>query len=406
MRRAFTLTAVALLVGGLLYWLMATENGFILIAVGNQVVQLSLWMAILTTLILIVLWRMLERLYRGLIKSGTGWRPRRQTGPIRYRARTARGLTEFFEGRWARARRTLEKSARHSDIPHINYLAAASAAVELRDWPAVRALLAKACETSGSDIPSLLIEGKMLVAQGQANAALVCFRKILEEQPGHPLALCLLAQVYRDLSDWQNLERLLPALRTAKVYVGDDRHALEAKAYAGLLRGLGARADEPAELREQIEDLWKKVPKPVRNQPEVVAARVELLDKSGQSDRAEKEIRRCLNQGWNGELVLLYGQLRGADRGQQLIVAEAWNRQWPNDAEVLLTLGRLSARNQLWGKAREHLEQSLRLSPRLATYVELAALMAEIGEPEKSHNYYRVGVEQYLSNASGGIASH
>ncbi|MGK2914229.1 MAG: heme biosynthesis HemY N-terminal domain-containing protein [Porticoccaceae bacterium] len=396
MRRAFFLTALALLGGGLLYWLMARENGFILIAVGGQMIQLSLWMAVLVVLILVQLWRALAWFYRRWIKRAVGrGQSARQMGPVRYRARTVRGLTEFFEARWERARRTLERGAGRSDIPHINYWAAAAAAAELRDWTAVRALLAKADESGGGGIASLLTEGKMLIAEGQAQAALVCLRQIQVRLPGHPPSLGLIEQIYRDRGDWLSLEQLLPALRSAKVYSGDQMRALEAEIYAGLLRGAGG--DGVGQVAGgQLEGVWKRVPKAVRHLPRVVAAYAELLHKGGQADRADKELRRHLNQYWDAELILLYGQLGGVDSRQQLVVAEAWNRQWPDSAELLLTLGRLCKRNQLWGKAREYLEQSLRLSPRLETYAELAALMADMGEPGKSHDYYRLGVEQCL----------
>jgi hypothetical protein len=53
--------------------------------------------------------------------------------------------------------------------------------------------------------------------------------------------------------------------------------------------------------------------------------------------------------------------VRGDDPARQLQTAEGWLKDHPQDASLLLTLGRLSLQNRLWGKARDYLESSLRM---------------------------------------------
>lgn len=400
MRRAVLLTALAFLSGGLLYWLMARENGFILIAVGDHVVQFSLWMAILLAVLALLSWRWLSRISTYLLRRARGL-PGRASAPraVRFRARTVRGLTEFFEGRWAQAVRTLG-NARRSDIAHIDYLAAATAAMELNDGAMARAFLAKAEQTSNaSPIARLLIQARMHIVAHERESALSCLTTILADSPGHSHALRLAAELYRKTADWTALEGLLPALRSDKFYDKADLSALEGEVYAALLRNFPADdLHSHAPLLAQLDAFWRRVPKTARRDPLVVAARVGLLEKHGQIARAEKELRTYLGQYWDSTLVLLYGRLVGANPEHQLVVAEAWNRQWPESPEVLLTLGRLSVANRLWGKARDHLEHSLRLAPRAESYAELANVFAELGEPDKSCHCYRLGLEQSLRN--------
>ncbi len=67
--------------------------------------------------------------------------------------------------------------------------------------------------------------------------------------------------------------------------------------------------------------------------------------------------------------------------------AEQWLTAHPTDAHLLLALGRLSLRNQLWGKAREYFERSLQEQPSPEVFAELARLLQSLKEPERSAQY-------------------
>ncbi|MNG33182.1 hypothetical protein D3C84_1193740 [compost metagenome] len=72
--------------------------------------------------------------------------------------------------------------------------------------------------------------------------------------------------------------------------------------------------------------------------------------------------------------------------------AESWLKPRPDDAQLLLTLGRLCLNNKLWGKAREYLEASLRSQRSAETCAELARLLAHMGEVERSNQLFQEGV--------------
>ena len=55
-------------------------------------------------------------------------------------------------------------------------------------------------------------------------------------------------------------------------------------------------------------------------------------------------------------------------------------------------MGRLSLRNNLWGKARDYFETSHRLQPSAETCAELARLLFSLGERELSAQFYREGL--------------
>ena len=60
---------------------------------------------------------------------------------------------------------------------------------------------------------------------------------------------------------------------------------------------------------------------------------------------------------------------------------------------MLLALGRLSARDKLWGKARDYFESSYRLERSAEVCAELGRLLNALGEPKVAAAYYREGLE-------------
>ncbi len=91
-------------------------------------------------------------------------------------------------------------------------------------------------------------------------------------------------------------------------------------------------------------------------------------------------------------MVTLYGTLCGHDPKAQLHAAEGWLKQQPDDAQLLLALGRLALQNRLWDKAREYLEASLAQSRSATACAELARLLAHQGEIARSNQLFQEGL--------------
>jgi HemY protein len=150
---------------------------------------------------------------------------------------------------------------------------------------------------------------------------------------------------------------------------------------------LGAATKDPGRIRE----LWKKLPKHLREQPQLIHARIDALIADGQLSEAESIIRKALDKNWNEELVLLYGQLE-ADGAAQLRNAESWLRQRPEDAALLLTAARLCMRNELWGKARSYFETSNAIRPSPEAWHDLGQLMLQLGEEGQASQAFQKGL--------------
>ncbi|MEH6617258.1 MAG: heme biosynthesis HemY N-terminal domain-containing protein [Porticoccus sp.] len=396
MRLLLLMIALITFIAGFVAWQMLEGSGYVLIAFGNYTIDMSLWTLVLLILVLWVLVRLLTCLLRAMVEPGQKFlRNRVSVRQQRYRKRTAKGLLQFIEGRWSQARNNLKRAAKHSDMPLVNYLAAANAAYELGDKEDANRLLVKAEQVApGGELAIGLAQAKMYLQDERYEEALAILQRLHQSASDHPLVLRLLERAHRGLNDWRSLEKLLPDLRRFKVYDKPTLLSVESEVYSSLMLALAgqAKSSGKSDDTKALIQLWQEMPSAIRADKQVLLSYISSLHQLGESNLAESLLRKSLKTNWDDALVRLYGLVGGDDPQKQLIIGEAWLRERPNDPELMLALGRLSQRNQLWGKARDYLESSLALRAQPDAYAELARLMVQLGEHEKSAQYYQQGL--------------
>ena len=396
MKKGLLLLALVASLGGLLAWQMTENSGYVLFALGSYTVEMSLWTLLLLLLLLWALLRLLSYLLRSVVEPGKKLVRSSVTGrQARIRNRTARGLLQFIEGRWDLARRNLARSAKRADMPLLNYLAAANCAYEMGDREETNRLLVKAQESNaGGELAIGLVQARMHLRDRHYEEALAILQRLHAKAPDHPLVLRMLVRAYRGLEDWSKLERLLPDLRRFNVYDKQALHGLAVEIHVALMEQLASRAKrtKDAEDTQKLVKLWQDLPRELRGDVRIQEAYIQCLLQLGEHDKIEALLRKALKADWDERLVRLYGLVEGNDVKKQLLVAERWLRERPNDPVLMLALGRLSMKNQLWGKARDYLESSLSFRAQPEAYAELAKLMAQLGEHEKSARYYQKGL--------------
>ncbi len=396
MRRLLFIIVLVTVVGGLVAWQMVENGGYILIAYGNYTIDMSLWALLLMLLVVWLVWRILKAGLKLFIESSQKFfKERGAARKQRHRSRTSRGLLQYIEGHWDQARRTLKRSAKHADMPLLNYLAAANAAYEIGDQNDADRLLVKAREIEpAGDLAIGLAQARMHLRDGHYEEALAILQRLHTKDPKHPLILRLLNNTYRGLEDWRSLEKLLPDFRRYKVFNKRAMQRVESEVYSSLLTALSVQSKRTggSEDTDALIQLWHDMPKHVKSIKRVLLSYITSLYQLGEANRAELLLRKSLKLDWDDALVRLYGIVQSGDPQKQLITAEGWLRQRPNDGELMLALGRLSQRNQLWGKARDYLESAIAFKVQSEAYVELARLMVQLGEHEKSSELYQKGL--------------
>jgi HemY protein len=133
-----------------------------------------------------------------------------------------------------------------------------------------------------------------------------------------------------------------------------------------------------------------------------VATYVRGLLALGGGDTAENLVRETLRRQWDAELVRLYGLADSKNAAQQLATAEEWLKRHQRHPLLLLTLGRLAMRAQLWGKARAYLEASAGMEARAETYRMLGELLERMEEETLARDYYHKGLALVTGNGRSG----
>ncbi len=203
----------------------------------------------------------------------------------------------------------------------------------------------------------------------------------------HAQELRLLARARDGQGDWQEIIKLMPQLRKQRVFGEPALDAFEQRAYLGLLAESG-----------DIGQTWAGFPAEQKKNPRLVEDYGRRLLEAGDELEAEKVLTRAIKREWDGGLVAQYGRISGRDPARRLKLAEGWLKQHPEDASLMLCLGRISLHNNLWGQARDYFEASHRLTPNAEACAELARLLFSLGERELSAQYYREGLLLRESN--------
>ncbi len=160
------------------------------------------------------------------------------------------------------------------------------------------------------------------------------------------------------------------------------------------LEELSAAGEGETASLAQLRKFWKKRVKNFADDPDVIAAYVDALVRADAAQEALAVLEHALDKHWHDALIRRYSllslQVDDPTAAKQLQRAETWLQSRAKDTGLLLALGRLSLRSQLWGKAKEYFERALRTEPNVEVFAELARLLLSLQEPERNAQYLRL----------------
>ena len=377
MNRLFVIALLALLAGVGVVALIETEPGYLLIAYGGYTVESSFWVGILliatAVLLLYTGLRFLARLLGspGQILNWAGARRLRQAARL-----SSRGLINFTEGNWSRARKQLLRGARFGESPLLNYLLAARASYRLSEPEAMRRYLTQAAESDlAARVAVDLTQAELQIHARQYEQALATLKRAQRSRGKHPFVLHLLCKAYDGLGDLEAMAALLPELRKHRVAGPVELDELEARVYRDLLEKAAVKGDG-ANLRA----LWNTYPARLRSDEAVQFHYLESLLACDETPVLEKEIVKRLKKQWQPRLVGLYGRIPREGAQKQMAVAEGWLKQRVNDPDLLLCIARLAMAERQWVKAREYLERSQAARASEEVCLELGRLLMAVGD--------------------------
>tara|TARA_B110000858_G_scaffold198538_1_gene266496 strand:- start:14928 stop:16187 length:1260 start_codon:yes stop_codon:yes gene_type:complete len=383
----FSLFAIVLALLASLYLGFPGDPGYLLIAFGNYTFETSLFALLVAVIVLYLFIKLILIVFRWinpwqLIRFGRNYKEQLRANS---RSKTIEGLLYFTRGSWGSSYKLLKKGMRDSDACIVNYLAAAYAAHQQGDKEAWMNCL----ETAENKYPAARstinsLRAQLLFKSNQLEQCVALLQQMKASSLNDASLLQLLKEVYLNLSDWEQLEKLLPALEKNSVIDDEEAELIRVRIFMENLYAISnRRADfSDVEIAAQLETAWKKGAASYKQDERIVKHYAEILFKLDQIEQAAKVIEVALNKSWSDELVKRYGDLDFGASDRQLLIAERWIKSRPGSASLLVALGRLAMRNELWGKAREYFNTSIEVAATADAHGELARLLKALGEEE------------------------
>lgn len=380
-----------------LLWLLglfALAVGLTVFARQNEAYALIVWwpyriqvsmilLLLLLVLVFAVFYRLMRLAVRGMDLPGevSAYRLRRRREAAQRAMHEAERF--FHEGRYGQAFRSAVQAYDGITRPGLAALLAARAANALRDIEKRQQWLSNAAMYDGDiRIARLMTEAEMAITDRRFDDAARHLEALRESGHRHLAALRLSLQTEQGRGRWAEVARLARTLRKHNALTPDQAAPLLRRA---LLEQLRDTADDLASLTS----VWQSIPEAERHDTGFLLRAIPHLIGAGDEKIAVAAIEEALELEWESELAVLYGRCQSPDLRTQLATGERWLKDHPEDAGLLLALGRLCIRGQLWGKARSYFEASLSQAPSRAAHLELARLSEKLEQAEDANRHYR-----------------
>jgi HemY protein len=294
----------------------------------------------------------------------------------------------YLEGRYAKAEQDALEAIELGENTRVAAIIAARAAHEMRAYNRRDAHLERAAVGTGeSDALRAITEAELLLDQRRPHEALERLKKL---QRRRTTALRLELKAQQQLRQWDSVAAIVPELERRGVFDSEQAEKLRTHAVAESLR---RKAGDGYALGEA----WKKLGDSQKRDTAIAAAAAQSYVAIGRGAEAQTIIEQSLESAWDAELITLYSELPGRDTVRQIERAEGWLKDHSKDAALLFTLGRLCAKQALWGKADSYLEASLSVEPTYNAHLELARLHEKLGNREAAERHYRQSLELALA---------
>ena len=385
----FLFWLLTLFAGAVALVLLAKNPGYILLVYPPYRIELSLSLFVLALIALLTLIYFSLRLITAVIRLPTFVRTYRdQRSQNRGKIAMMEALTAFFEGRYAAAEEAAVRAMDAGESSGINPIIAARSAHELREFDKRDSYLASVSDKSvGETTMRLIAKTEFLLDQKQPQLALNSLRELNHTgKHKHIGALQLELKAQQQAHNWDGILSVLAQLEKRSAINQEVALHLRLQAWLEKLR---TQAEDLASLHA----LWKATPGEFKTRSKIAAMAAGSFMKFQQCDVAQQILTDSLDQHWDSELVMLFGDCQNVKGVGQIEQAEKWLKVHADDAGLLLALGKLCLNRELWGKAQSYLDASNSLVPSYAAYTELAKLAEKLRKGEDAARYYKRAME-------------
>ncbi|MCX8016918.1 MAG: heme biosynthesis protein HemY [Rhodocyclaceae bacterium] len=389
MRTLFWLLTLAALAIGVAL-LGQLSDGYVLWVVPPWRVELSFNLYVLAQALVLILAYLLLRgiaITLDLPRVVAAYRARRARARDEQHAISA--LRQFWEGRYAQALKSAARVGGEASgaAPGIAALVALKSAHALRDTRRIAQWRAR-CENLEADWRNAhwLAELRIALDGRDFAAARAALNKLGAKERRQISVQRLALRLAQGEGDWAELLRLPRLLEKHHALSPEQARPLRLIAQRGLLE---AWRDDPVQLMRH----WRSMAADERLDAQLARQAAHALAAAGACAECAELVEEYLEQRWEPALLEDYAGCPGGDLVGRIAHGEKWLAAHPHDADLLLALGRLCVRRELWGKAQSFFEASLAVAPSCAAHIELARLFDHLGRTDDANRHYRAAAD-------------
>ena len=324
----------------------------------------------------------------GLPKRVRDYRARRQRDQAGQVFQDAVRL--LFEGRFGQAMKRAGEAHGAGTAPGLSALIAARAAQRMREPEKQQYWLEHArTDDPRTEAATLMLDAEMANEERRFSDALDALGRLQGKQGRHIAALRLELRARQGSGDWDGVLKLVRQL--AKRDALPPEVVVEIRTQAHLANIAKRRSDQG-----QLVAYLRGLPEEERGRRVSLAAAKALtaLNAEGEAQKLiEAALDKAGSDAWQSELAAIYGRLSGGDQTARIAKAEGWLLHHPDDAVLLLALGRMCQRQRLWGKAQSYLEASLSVRATQEAHLALARLLDELDKADEANKHYRASAQ-------------
>ncbi len=362
------------------------DTGQVLLVYPPYRVDISLNLFVVGLVVLFIVLYAATRVVRNV------WRMPQRVAAYRARSRVAKAqaalrdaIGNLYAGRFSRAEKAARDSLTNAENKGAAGLIAANAAHRMHEYARRDEWLSQIDAPDWQDA-RLMATADMRADGRDADGALTALTE-MQSQGGrriHAQQIALRAQ--QQLKNWGEVLKLVRSLEKREAIHPAVAVRLRQLAAENLLRDRRHNADALLEL-------WHSLSPVERHSPRLADVAAELLTALNRPQDARKIVEEALAQNWDARLLRRYPETAGGDALPLIQKAEGWNKERPDDADLLFALGRLCLHQQLWGKAQSFLEAALKLADneplKIRSHRALARLHEQLGDATKASEHYR-----------------
>lgn len=388
--RIILILAIVFVSATALATMLLYDNGQVSMVWGDYVMQTSVSFLIAALIILFILIYAAIRTVLNIWHIPMFWRRhKRMRQYSKAEHAMAKGMIALEYGDWHKAEKELIKSAKNSEAGLVHFLSAAKmahnqGAVGRRDD-----YLTQARESYPSEYVTIGLVEARLLSENEPELALAILETLHEQQPTNTTVLAEYAAGLKKLGYWDVLANIMPQLKRTRALDATDFTELEHSYWAGKL----ASSRDIDELKV----IWDSLSRKQQAEPLLLAEYVEQRIGWGQEVTVQRLLEKAIKKQWNDRLVYQYGRLTLGPAFERLKTAENWHKslsEHKHNPILLLTLGRLACKSQLWGMGQSYLKESLKIRPEIETFHALAQCYEAEGKDNQAALTYKEAIIQ------------